>query len=284
MEGPRPAPPQARHVHDRPAAPAPHVRRRRAGGHHRGLDVHVEGLVEGFLAHLVEGDPPEDAHVVDQEVTAAQRGRRLVHEGRDFARDPRIRRPRERPAPEAPDRLGLLEGAAAALPVGEGHVGPLAGQGADECAPQAPPPTGDHGDPTGEPRVTHGARNGASYHLSGRSLAEEAGPDPGRLLALEALDPADDGAGLVDVLVAEVAAEAERAARSTAAAGRPPRSARWLSKQMPPPLTLTQRVNSVKRTPPASSPCTSTGRCRPTRFSRSTRLMESLSGRFRAGS
>ena len=47
----------------------------------------------------------------------------------------RVRRPGEGSPPETPDRLGFLEGAAAAFPVGEGDVGALGGQRADEGAP-----------------------------------------------------------------------------------------------------------------------------------------------------
>ena len=46
VRAPGPQPAQAGHVHDRPARRAAQVRRRRARGHHRRLDVDVEGLVQ----------------------------------------------------------------------------------------------------------------------------------------------------------------------------------------------------------------------------------------------
>ena len=134
-----------------------------SGGHHRGLDVDVERLVQDLLGHFVQGDPPEHSHVVDQEVQAAQLICGLLNEGRHLARDTSVRRPRERAAPLAPDRLGLCKSAAAAFPVGEGDIRPLLGQRADQRAPQTPSPTGNHSRATLKSGDTHGA--GKTFRL-----------------------------------------------------------------------------------------------------------------------
>jgi len=128
-----------------------------ARSHHRRLDVDVERLVQYLLGHLVEGNSPEHSHVVDEEIQASQRLGGLLHEGHHLTWDTCVRRPRECSAPQAPDRLGLIEGPSAAFPVREGDVRPLDGQRTNDRTPQAPPPAGDHSLPIQQPWLTHGA-------------------------------------------------------------------------------------------------------------------------------
>ncbi len=155
---PGPDSPQARDVDHGATAAPPHVGSRGLRRHHRRLDVHGKGLVQGIVGDLVEGNAPEDAHVVHQHVDAAQGRCGFVHETADLARLARVGLSEVRAAAHRGQRALDLLRAGSTGAIRKRDVRAFTAERQRDGAPKAAPAARHDGDLPGQPQ--RALRNG----------------------------------------------------------------------------------------------------------------------------